>query len=203
MKLVCATHNKGKLREITAVLAPLGFEIISAAEAGYEGEPEENGSTFYENARIKAEAIMTATGLPALADDSGLQVDALNGAPGIYSARYGGFDDDAERNNYLLRNISHVEPSKRTARFVCCLCCLFPDGREITAEGYCEGVLLTQPRGTDGFGYDPIFCIPSLGKTLAQISMEEKNKISHRANALRLFAERLQSTERRNYGTDQ
>ena len=191
MKLVCATHNPGKLREITAVLAPMGFTILSAREAGYEGEPEETGVTFRENARIKAAAIMEATGLPALADDSGLQVDALDGAPGVYSARYGGFDDDSQRNAYLLRNISHVEPSNRGARFVCSLCCLFPDGREVTAEGVCEGALLTEPRGEEGFGYDPIFYIPSLGRTLAQLTMEEKNRISHRAAALRLLAVKL------------
>lgn len=191
MKIVCATHNKGKLKELKAMLEPLGYEVLSAAECGYTDEPEENGSTFYENARIKAAAILEATGLPSFADDSGLEVDALGGAPGVYSARYGGFDDDRERNDYLLRNLEGIPASERGARFVCCLVCLWPDGRELRAEGTCEGEILTAPRGDGGFGYDPVFHIPYLGKTMAELTMEEKNRISHRAAALRTLALRM------------
>ncbi|MBR2521021.1 MAG: XTP/dITP diphosphatase [Oscillospiraceae bacterium] len=190
-KIICATHNSGKLREIRSVLEPLGYTVVSASDAGLTDEPEETGVTFAENARIKAEAVMKATGLPALADDSGLCVRALGGEPGVYSARYGGMEDDPGRIDLLLRNISASGESNREASFICALCCLFPDGEEITAYGECKGEISDAPRGEGGFGYDPVFLLPELGATMAELTMEQKNRISHRAKALAIFAQKM------------
>ena len=191
MKLVLASDNKNKLREFRTLLENFGVELISKAESGFTEEVEETGETFAENARIKAEAVMRATGLAAIADDSGLCVDALGGAPGVHSARYTGnhADSDADRYNLLLRNLGGRDD--RAARFVCSLCCAFPNGDVLTAEGTCEGTILSAPRGENGFGYDPIFYLPEYKKSTAELSPEEKNALSHRGRALRQMEEEL------------
>ena len=189
MKFVLASHNKGKLAEMQKILGELGVEVVLQSDLGLDLEPEENGATFTENARIKAKAVMEARGLPAIADDSGLCVDALNGAPGVYSARYGGLDDDAARYRLLLQNMRGS--MTRAAHFHTSVVCLFPDGTELTAEGECPGTIAYAPMGDGGFGYDPVFYVPSLRKTFAQMTPEEKNAISHRGNALRSFGAEL------------
>ena len=189
MKLVLASDNKNKLREFRTLFENFGVELISKAESGFTEEVEETGETFAENARIKAEAVMRATGLAAIADDSGLCVDALNGAPGVYSARYGGLDDDAARYRLLLQNMRGS--MTRAAHFHTSVVCLFPDGTELTAEGECPGTIAYAPMGDGGFGYDPIFYYPPFGKTLAEVTPEEKNQVSHRAVALRAFYDKL------------
>lgn len=190
MKFVLASHNKKKLQEMREILDSLGVEIISQSELGLDLEPEENGETFEENSLIKAKAVMEASGLPAIADDSGFCVDALNGAPGVYSARYGGPGlTDAEKNRLILGAMSGQFP--RTCRFVCCITCCFPDGGVLTSRGECVGTVAFTPMGEGGFGYDPIFFVPGLKKTFAQLSPEEKNAISHRGNAIRDFAAKL------------
>lgn len=199
MKAVLASHNQKKIKELRAILAELGIEVLSQAEAGVDLEPEETGTTFEENARIKAQAMVNATGLPALADDSGLEVRALGGEPGVYSARYGGPGlDDTGRYQRLLQVMQGQ--TDRACRFVSVICCVFPDGTELTARGECPGVLAQEPSGTGGFGYDPVFYLPEWGKTMAQLSPEEKNGISHRGNALRNFKKEW---EKRFHGTDQ
>ena len=199
MKAVLASHNKKKMAEMRAILSELGVEILSQADVGVDIEPEETGTTFEENARIKAEAIMQATGLPAIADDSGLVVDALNGEPGVYSARYGGEGlDDTGRWQLLLKNMEGKE--NRACRFVSVICCAFPDGSQLMTRGECHGVVAEGPRGEGGFGYDPVFWMPEKGKSMAELSPEEKNSISHRGNALRVFKEEL---EKKLNGTDQ
>lgn len=192
MKFVLASHNKNKLREMREILGALGVEVVLQSELGLDLEPEEDGKTFAENARIKAQAVMEAAGLPAIADDSGLCVDALQGAPGVYSARYGGEGlTDAQRYQLVLRGVAGQFP--RTCRFQCAICCCFPGGEVLTAEGKCEGTVAFTPMGTEGFGYDPIFFVPGLKKTFAQLTAEEKNAISHRGKALRAFAEKLRA----------
>ena len=186
MKFVLASHNKGKLAEMQAILRELGVEVVLQSDLGLSLEPEENGGTFTENARIKARAVMEASGLPAIGDDSGLCVDALNGAPGVYSARYGGLDDDAARYRLLLQNMRGS--MTRAAHFHTPVVCVFPDGTELTAEGDCHGTIAYAPMGDRGFGYDPVFFVPQLRKTFAQMTAEEKNAISHRGNALRAFS---------------
>lgn len=199
MKAVLASHNKKKMAEMRAILSELGVELLSQADVGVDIEPEETGTTFEENARIKAEAIMQATGLPAIADDSGLVVDALNGEPGVYSARYGGEGlDDTGRWQLLLKNMEGTE--NRACRFVSVICCAFPDGSQLMTRGECHGVVAEGPRGEGGFGYDPVFWLPEKGKSMAELSPEEKNSISHRGNALRVFKEEL---EKKLNGTDQ
>ncbi len=192
MKVVLASNNPNKLREMKAILAPLGWEILSQREAGVHVEPEENGRTFEENARIKARTVMEATGLSAIADDSGVAVDALGGAPGVHSARYGGGEcpDDAARNRLLLKNMEAVPEGQRTARFVSVITMVCPDGRELSARGELEGEILRQERGSGGFGYDPLFYIPAEGCTMAELTAERKNEISHRAVALQKFVEK-------------
>ena len=198
MRAVLASHNKKKMKEMREILSRLGVEVISQAEAGVDLEPEETGTTFEENARIKARAIMEATGLPAIADDSGLVVDALDGAPGVYSARYGGEGlDDTDRWKLLLKNMEGKED--RACRFVCVICCALPDGTEVMSRGTVEGRVAFGPEGDGGFGYDPIFYLPERGCTMACLPAEEKNAISHRGNALRAFREEWE----RRYGTDQ
>ena len=193
MKFILASHNKGKLAEMQKILGELGVEVVLQSdlesEVGADVEVEETGTTFEGNSLLKARAVMEASGLPAIADDSGLCVDALNGAPGVYSARYGGLDDDAARCRLLLQNMRGS--MTRAAHFHTSVVCLFPDGTELTAEGECPGTIAYAPMGDGGFGYDPVFFVPGLRKTFAQLTAEEKNAISHRGNALRAFAVEL------------
>lgn len=191
MQVIAATHNKNKLREFKEILEPLGYEIVSAEEAGYFDEPEENGVTFMENSLIKARAIYAACHKAAIADDSGLVVDALGGEPGVYSARYGGLGSDRERLELVLSKMTGVHCGERSARFKCAIAFVDGDGREICAEGSVEGYITHAPAGDNGFGYDPVFYVPQLGKTFAQASAEEKNSISHRGRALRELSEKL------------
>ena len=193
MKVVLASKNPHKLVEISKITAQFGFELILQSELGVDIDVEETGSTFEENSFIKAEAVMKATGLPALADDSGIAVDALNGEPGIYSARYG-FDeslDDWGRLLLLLKNTEQVPDGQRQAQFVCVITMVTPEGQVIQARGEIHGELLRQPRGENGFGYDPIFYYPPFGVTTAEMSPEDKNRVSHRGNALRVLNEKL------------
>lgn len=191
-KFVLATHNPGKLAEMKEILSQLGVEVISPAEAGVEVDVEETGTTFAENAMLKAKAVCAAAGLPAIADDSGLCVDALNGGPGVYSARYGGEHlDDRKRRLLLLRNLRGQ--TSRVAHFQCAVACVFPNGDTLTAEGRCDGAIAFAPLGDGGFGYDPVFLIPEKGKTFGQLSAEEKSAISHRGRALASFAEKLEA----------
>ena len=190
MKFILATHNPGKLREMAAILSQYGVEVVSPADVGITVDVEETGTTFAENAMLKAKAICAAADLPAIADDSGLCVDALNGGPGVYSARYGGEGlDDKGRYTLLLQNMRGS--MTRAAHFHTSVVCLFPDGTELTAEGECPGTIAYAPMGDGGFGYDPVFYVPSLRKTFAQMTPEEKNAISHRGNALRSFGAEL------------
>ena len=193
MKVVLASKNRHKLEEISKITEKFGMELILQSELGIDLDVEENGTTFEENSFIKAEAVMKATGLPALADDSGIAVDALNGEPGIYSARYG-FDDtldDWGRLQLLLKNTQHVPDGQRQAQFVCVITMVTPDGKVIQARGEIHGELTREPAGENGFGYDPIFYYPPLGMTTAQLPPEVKNEVSHRGNALKLFYEKL------------
>ena len=193
MKIVLASKNPHKLVEINKITEKFGFELILQSELGIDLEVEETGTTFEENSLIKAEAVMKATGLPALADDSGICVDALNGEPGVYSARYG-FDeslDDWGRLELLLKNTENVPDGQRQAQFVCVITLVTPDGKTIQARGEIHGELLRQPAGKNGFGYDPIFYYPPYGMTTAEMSAEDKNQVSHRANALKIFNEKL------------
>ena len=186
MKLVAATSNPHKLREIAQILSD--FEVISEREAGFQGEVEETGETFLENAILKARAVCKATGLPALGDDSGLSVDALGGAPGVYSARYSG-GGDAENRALLLKNLKGVEA--RGAHFCCAVALAFPDGRLFTAEGRTYGTILNEARGNGGFGYDPLFLADDLGVSFAEASEAQKNAVSHRGRALKRLAGQL------------
>lgn len=190
MKLVLASKNAKKLQEMRDILSAQGVEVVSEADVGVDVEVEETGTTFAENAYLKAHAVMEATGLPAVADDSGLCVDALNGAPGVYSARYGGPElDDVGRYRLLLENMRGQ--LDRRCKFVSAICCCFPDGTKVEAQGECAGTLAYAPRGEDGFGYDPIFFLPEQKKTFAQLTAAEKNAISHRGRALAAFREKL------------
>lgn len=186
MQLVAATGNKNKLRELREIFPE--HEILSAAEAGFSAEIEETGTTFRENALLKARTVMKATGKPALADDSGLCVDALLGAPGIFSARYSG-GGDAENRKLLLKNLGKEE--NRRAHFACCIALVFPDGREYVAEGRTEGQILFEERGAGGFGYDSLFLSDDLGVTFAEASEEEKNAVSHRGRAIKKLRDLL------------
>ncbi len=193
MELLLATNNPKKQAELAAILSGLGVTVRTQRELGLRVEVEENGVTYEENAALKARALCEASGLPAVADDSGLEVRALEGRPGVYSARYGGEGlDDTERTALLLREMEGKED--RAARFVSAIVCIFPDGRPpVTARGECPGRLLRAPRGTGGFGYDPIFYLPERQVTMAELSPEEKNQCSHRAKALQAFARELKA----------
>ena len=185
MKIIIATHNKHKLQEMSRILSPMGYEVVTDLDLGIElSDVEENGETFLDNARIKAEAGCKESGLPCIADDSGLCVDALNGAPGVFSARYSGVHGDDDGNNRkLLAELSGIPTEKRTAHFACAICVSFPDGSEVTATGKCEGYIGYEKKGTNGFGYDPLFMVGD--RSLAQMTAEEKDAISHRGNALK------------------
>ncbi len=198
MKIVLAGKNPGKLGELREIMAAQEVEVILQADAGVDIDVKETGDTFEENAKIKAEAVMQASGLPAVADDSGLMVDALGGAPGVFSARYGGEELDSAGRYRLLLEVMRGQTNRR-CKFVSVICCAFPNGDIITARGECHGTLAYAPQGDGGFGYDPVFFVPPLKKTFAQMTAEEKNEISHRGRALEEFKEKLESYL---YGTD-
>ena len=189
-RIVLATGNKGKIREFERAFCHMNITCVPVKDIVDVPEPEETGTTFMENAILKAKYYSEKTGLPCLADDSGLAVDALDGAPGVYSARYAGTHGDDEANNEkLIRELQGK--SDRTAHYVCALALVYPDGREVTAEGYCDGLVQDEPKGDNGFGYDPYFYVPEFKKTMAELSIEEKETISHRGRALRELINKL------------
>ncbi len=191
MKMVLASKNLKKLEEMAVILSQLGIEVVLESDVGVDVEVEETGTTFEENAALKAFAVMEAAGLPAIADDSGLCVDALGGGPGVYSARYGGEGlTDADRYRLVLEGLQGQ--LDRGAKFVSAICCAFPGGDRVEARGECPGVIGYAPQGENGFGYDPIFFLPEKKKTFAQLTGEEKNAISHRGKALEKFKEELE-----------
>lgn len=192
MKLILASKNAHKLQELDAILSRLGMQVALQSEYGLDLDVEETGTSFEENSWLKAKAVFDATGCAAIADDSGLMVDALDGAPGVYSARFGGLDSDAARTALLLEKLKDVPDGQRGAQFVSVITCIFPDGRKITAKGICRGTILHETHGTGGFGYDPVFYVPEYGMTFAELSGERKNEISHRGLALREFARKVQ-----------
>lgn len=191
MDFLIATHNMKKRAELERILKPLGINVLNAEEAGVNlTDVEETGTTFEENAELKAQSGCNESGMPCIADDSGLMVDALDGAPGVYSARFaGGHGDDRKNNDKLMDCLKDVKLEDRTAKYVACVCCVFPDGRKFTVRGECHGVIGFEEKGSNGFGYDPLFYID--GRAFAQFLPEEKDKISHRGNALRKLAEEL------------
>lgn len=185
-RIIFATGNAGKMKEIREILSDLPYEVVSMKEAGVTADIVEDGTTFEENAMIKAKTIAELTGEIAMADDSGLEVDYLDKAPGIYSARFLGEDTSYDiKNKYLIDQLAGVEGAERSARFVCAIACVWPDGKRKVCRATIEGEIAKAPAGENGFGYDPIFYVPQYGKTTAELSMEEKNEISHRAKALR------------------
>lgn len=200
MKMILASNNAHKMSEMRAILADLGVELMSQREAGCDFEVDETGTTFEENAYLKAIAVTNATGMPAIADDSGLEVDYLNGEPGVYSARYSGSHEhtDQQRNDYLLKKLEGVPLEQRTARFVSCICCTFPNGDVLRARGTMEGKIMFAPEGKNGFGYDPLFLADGQTVTNGLLTPEQKNAISHRGKALRILQEEL-----RNYYVNQ
>lgn len=191
MDFLIATHNLKKRNELQRILSPLGIRVLTAEEAGVElSDVEETGVTFEENAALKAHSGCKESGMPVIADDSGLEVDALGGEPGVYSARYAGEHGNDEKNiDKLLESLKDVPAEKRTARFVCAVCCVFPNGREITLRGTCEGVIGFKRAGKGGFGYDPVFYVGE--RSFGEFTAEEKDKISHRGNAMRALCEKL------------
>lgn len=191
MKLILASNNKGKLKEMRSLLADLDIEVVSQREAGCDFEVDETGATFEENAFLKAQAVTKATGYPAVADDSGLEVKALGGAPGVYSARYSGSHEhsDRQRNDYLLKKLEGV--ADRSAKFVSCLCCTFPSGDILRSRGECRGELLYRESGGNGFGYDPLFRPLDFDRSMGELSDAEKNVVSHRGASFRDFKEQL------------
>lgn len=192
MRLILASGNKNKLAEMRKICGKLGIEVITAADAGVDMDCEETGSTFEENARIKAEYVMRASGLPAVSDDSGLEVYTLDNRPGVYSARYGGEGlADNERTALLLRELEGVPAESRGARFVSCICCAMPDENLIEARGECFGTILFSPAGEGGFGYDPVFFYEDYGMSFAEMTSKQKNSVSHRGSSLELFEKRL------------
>ncbi len=203
MKFVLASQNKHKLEEMQAILSAHGVEAVLQSDLGLHVDVEETGDTFAENALLKAKAVMEASGLPAIADDSGVCCDALSGAPGVYSARYGGPElDDAGRYRLLLANMQGAKT--RAAHFTSAIACIFPNGDTIEAEGICPGTIAFAPQGTGGFGYDPVFFLPELRKTYAQLTPEEKAAVSHRGKALAVFDGKLRDyLQGGGYGTDQ
>ena len=192
MRFVLATHNPGKLREMGEILKDFGIEVVSPRDLGITVDVEETGTTFAENALLKAKAICKEANLPAIADDSGLCVDALGGAPGVYSARYGGEGLD-DKGRYMLLLSSLRGAPTRAAHFACAVACAFPNGDTLTAEGRCDGSIAYAPLGEGGFGYDPVFLLPGTGKTFGQLTQEEKSAVSHRGRALKDFAGKLEA----------
>ena len=193
-RMIFATHNEGKMKEIRMILEGLEAPVVSMKEAGITAEVDENGKTFEENAVIKEKTIMELTGETVLADDSGLEIDYLNGEPGVYSARYMGEDTSYEiKNSAILRLLDGVPDEKRTARFVCAIACAFPDGTILTSRGVMEGIIGREIKGENGFGYDPIFYLPECGCTSAELSPEKKNELSHRGKALRQMRKQLEA----------
>lgn len=193
-RIVFATGNEGKMREIRMILADLGVPVVSMKEAGIFADVEENGSSFEENALIKATEIAKQCGEIVLADDSGLEIDYLDGAPGIYSARYMGEDTSYDiKNQALIDQLAGVPDEKRTARFVCVIACALPDGQTFTSYGAMEGIIGYEIKGANGFGYDPIFFLPEYGCTSAEITPEQKNELSHRGKALRGIKDQLRT----------
>lgn len=191
-KIIFATGNKDKVKEIQMILADLGVEVVTMKDAGISIDIEENGATYEENAMIKARAVAAYTDAIVMADDSGLEIDYLNKEPGVYSARYLGEDTSYRiKNANLISRLDGVPDEKRTARFVCAIGAVLPDGAELTTRGTIEGIIGYEEKGANGFGYDPIFYVPEFGKTTAELSEEEKNQVSHRGNALRLMKEEL------------
>lgn len=191
-KIVFATGNKDKVKEIQMILADLGVEITTMKEEGISVDVEENGSTYEENALIKAREVARYTDAVVMADDSGLEIDYLNKEPGIYSARYMGENTSYRiKNANLIARLEGVEDEKRTARFVCAIAAVLPDGRELTTRGVIEGRIDYEEKGQNGFGYDPIFYVPEFGKTTAELSEEEKNRVSHRGRALEIMKKEL------------
>ena len=192
-KLIFATGNEGKMREIREILGRVGLTILSQKEAGIQTNAEENGTTFEENALIKARAVAEQTDALVLADDSGLEIDYLGGEPGVYSARYLGEDTSYEiKNQKILDRLEGVPEEKRTARFVCVIAAVLPDGRTFTTRGTIEGIIGYESRGEGGFGYDPIFFVPEYHCSTAELTMDQKNEISHRGKALRAMKEILE-----------
>ena len=190
-KLLVATGNKGKLKEIREILT--GVEVLGLSDVGIDVDVEETGSTFAENAFIKADAISKMVDMAVLADDSGLEVEPLDGRPGVYSARYAGENTTDEKNvEKLLSELAHLPEEERKAQFVCAMCLIFPDGKKIETFGTsCPGYIIDESRGENGFGYDPVFFAPDFGKTFSEMSMEEKNRVSHRKAALFALSEKL------------
>lgn len=194
MKIVLATHNKGKIREFKEAFAEIGWEAVPIADIADLPDPEETGQTFEENALQKAHAYAKAIGEAVLSDDSGIIADVLGDRPGIYSARYAGHHGDDEANNQkLIHDLAPYHGEERKGRYVCVVALVWPDGRSVTAEGACEGIIRDFYQGTGGFGYDPLFYLPSFGKTMAELTLEEKNSISHRGRALRALIEKLKN----------
>lgn len=193
-KLIFATNNQGKMKEVRMILSDLTYDILSLADAGISAEVIEDGNTFEENAIIKAKTIMEYTGEIVMADDSGLEIDALNKEPGIHSARFLGEDTLYEvKNQYILDKLKDIRYEERTARFVCAIACAFPDGKVITTRGVMEGIIGYEIKGDNGFGYDPIFFMPEFNCTSAELSLEQKNQVSHRAKALKAVKKGLKS----------
>ena len=190
-QVVIATKNKGKAKDFEALFQPLGFEVVTMFDVAPDMEIEETGTTFEENAVLKAETLAKELNMIVIADDSGLAVDALDGAPGVYSARYAGDHDDEANIVKVLEKLAGVPEEKRTARFMCALAIAGPEMDTTTVFGTCEGIILEEKRGTNGFGYDPIFFVPELGRAMAELTPEEKGAISHRGNAIRKLAEAL------------
>ena len=199
MRIVFATGNAGKMREIKQILGDIGMDVVSMKEAGYTSDPEENGKSFEENALIKARALASLINdgeTIVMADDSGLEVDALNKEPGIYSARYLGEETPySVKNKNIIDRLEGIEPEKRTARFVAAIAAVLPDGTELTTRGTIEGKIGYEERGANGFGYDPIFYLPDMSRSTAELPPEEKNKISHRGRALELMKDKLKRFE--------
>ena len=186
LKLLLATTNQGKLREYCHLLKGLPFEIVTPADEGIDITVDEKKETFEENARLKATTYSRLSGLVTLADDSGLEVDALGGGPGIISARFAGEQaSDKDRIEHLLARLKEVPWEKRTARFRCVIAIATPEGRTELCDGECQGLIAFQPKGENGFGYDPVFCLPEFGKTIAELPLEAKNQVSHRGKAAR------------------
>ena len=195
-RIVFATGNAGKIKEIRSIMEDTGLEVVSMKDAGIKVDIEENGKSYEENALIKARAVAAFTGDIVMADDSGLEIDALNKEPGIYSARYLGEDTPySVKNANLIERLDGVPDEERTARFVCAIATVLPDGRELTTRATIEGRIGYEEKGANGFGYDPIFYVPQFGKTTAELTEEEKNQVSHRGKALRLMKEELRKYE--------